>query len=227
MFSAFSRAIAQISDPAFRSVLLKSLGLTLLVLILLAVGSAWGIAALPEFETGWLNWIVEAVSALGFVIATIFLFPAIASLAISLFLDDIAEAVERKHYPSAPPGKPLDFGPALILGLKFTGLVILANILALPLYLLPGINIILFYVLNGYLIGREYFELVGWRHMAAEDVRHLRKANQTSVFLTGMAIAFLLTVPLVNLLAPIIATATMVHLFMTMRERAGTAVRPL
>ncbi len=45
----------------------------------------------------------------------------------------------------------------------------------------------------------------------------LRKAHRGQLFLTGLVIALLLTVPVVNFLAPVTATAVMVHLFETWR----------
>jgi uncharacterized protein involved in cysteine biosynthesis len=41
------------------------------------------------------------------------------------------------------------------------------------------------------------------------------------VFLTGVAIAFCMTIPILNLIVPIIATATMVHLY---KARANSSV---
>jgi uncharacterized protein involved in cysteine biosynthesis len=78
-----------------------------------------------------------------------------------------------------------------------------------------------FYALNGYLLGREYFELVALRRLDESSTRALRKAYQGSIFLSGVMIAVLTSVPLVNLAAPVIATAFMVHLFESLRRRVG------
>jgi len=52
-----------------------------------------------------------------------------------------------------------------------------------------------------------------------EGVRELQRANGARVFLAGGLTAFLLTVPVVNLVAPIIGTAAMVHVFEKLRQR--------
>ena len=87
------------------------------------------------------------------------------------------------------------------------------NLLALPFYLLPFVNIALFWVVNGYLIGREYFELVALRHLPFAEVAALRKRHRMRVFLAGVIIALFTTVPLLNLFAPLFGTALMVHTY--------------
>ena len=85
--------------------------------------------------------------------------------------------------------------------------------LALFLLLIPGVNLIAFYLGNGYLLGREYFELAAMRHLPAAEARQLRQANRGLVFLCGVIIAGLASVPIVNLLTPLFATAFMVHVY--------------
>lgn len=221
MLADFSRAFSQIFTPAFRRVLWRSLGLTLLAYVLIGIGASYAIEALPHFETRWLNEMVRILSGIGLVAALAFLFPAAVSVFLSLFLDDVALAVEERHYPSRPLGQPLPFGPALLRSLGFAGLVLALNLLALPLYVLmlwfPPTNMVIFYSLNGYLLGREYFELVAWRHLDRKTTSALRRSYRGRVFLAGVIIAGMFSIPLLNLLAPIVATAAMVHQFYKMR----------
>ena len=98
-------------------------------------------------------------------------------------------------------------------GLKFFLVVLVVNLVALFLLLVPGVNLIAFYVGNGYLLGREYFEMVAMRHLPAEEARRLRKANLATVLLCGLIIAGLASVPILNLLTPLFATAFMVHIY--------------
>lgn len=223
MLQPFSRAVAQLFEAPFQRVLWGSLALTTAVFVLLAVGLNY---ALPENATewGWVNWLIELGAIGAFVVVLFFLFPAIATLFIGLFLEAIAAAVERRHYAADAPGREVPFVRSLGITLRFALVLIVLNLLALPLYLfLPAINIVVFYGLNGYLLGREYFELVAHRHLGDSDVGALRRANRIRLLLTGVVIAFLLTVPLVNLVAPIIATAAMVHVFKRLRPSAGAA----
>jgi CysZ protein len=211
--SAFTRAIAQLPDPKFRSVLLRGVGITVVLLAVLIWVADWASSQIRLWETDWLNWLVEIASFGGVIVALFFLFPALASFFIALFLDDIAEAVENRHYPNDPAGTSAALGPSLSIALRFTVALIALNILVLPLYLIPGINLFLYYALNGYLLSREYFELVSLRHLDPKTIRAARKASRFRLFIAGVGIAFLMTVPIVNLIAPLVATAVMVHMF--------------
>ena len=82
----------------------------------------------------------------------------------------------------------------------------------------------MFYGLNGYLLGREFFELVAIRRLPQTEARALRKQKQTVVIGIGAVFAFLMTLPIINLLTPIIATATMLHLFEKWRSQVETAL---
>jgi len=97
--------------------------------------------------------------------------------------------------------------------LRFLVVVVALNLLVLPAYLIPGVNLVIFYVLNGYLLSREYFELVALRRMTPQSARTVRKAHSAKLFGAGVIVAFFSTIPLVNLLVPVVATAFMVHIF--------------
>ena len=228
MLQDYSRAIDQIGDPAFRGVLIRGVGLTLVVFVAVAILAWYLLSLVPEFQSDWWSWVnylVDIGGGLGIVVLMALLFPAIVTMFMSMFLDDIAEAVERKHYPADSPGRELPFGPALWLSLKFAGIVILLNLWILPLYVLtfifPPISLVLFYGLNGYLLSREYFELVAWRHVDKTTARRLRKANQGRLWLVGAFIAFMLTIPIVNIIWPLVATAAMVHCFKRIQRRSA------
>ncbi len=225
MFKAFVLGFDQLGERRSRGVLVKALGLTLVVYVVLAVLLGWGVTRLPRFESGWANTLVDWFSGLGILLALALLFPAVASAFIGLFLDDIAAAVETQHYPADAPGRALPFAPALLGSLRFLLVMVALNLLVLPLYILmlwfPPINLFIFYGLNGYLLSREYFELVAWRHVDRPTARALRKRNQGRLWLAGAVIAFLLTIPVISLAAPIVATAAMVHLFKRVGRSPG------
>jgi len=228
MFKAFVLGFDQLGERRSRGVLVKALGLTLVLYVALAALLGWGVAHLPRFESGWANTLVDWFSGFGIVLGLALIFPAVASAFIGLFLDDIAEAVETQHYPADAPGRALAFAPALLGSLRFLLVMIALNLLVLPLYILmlwfPPINLFIFYGLNGYLLSREYFELVAWRHVDRPTARMLRKRNQGRLWLAGAVIAFLLTIPVISLAAPIVATAAMVHLFKRLGRPTGGAL---
>ena len=63
------------------------------------------------------------------------------------------------------------------------------------------------------------------RRFDLAGARRLRRAHRGRLLLAGMVIAFLLTVPFVNLVTPVVATGFMLHVFETLRRReAGTAL---
>lgn len=227
MIDTIAKAAGDVLSPAFRSVLLRSLGITLAILIVVWLGLSALVGELVTLPYAWLDTTLAILAGLGLLVGMAFLVGPITSLIAGLFLDEIAGHVEALHYPADPPGRELPLGKTLVASLKFTGLVIVVNLVALMLLLVPGVNLVAFLAANGYLIGREYFELVAFRHMAPEEARALRAANRVRVFLAGLAIAALIAVPVVNLAAPLFATAFMVHLFKRIRHRAPAGARTI
>ncbi len=213
MLTAFLDALRQLPEPEFRRVLWRAMALTLAAFVVIVVGFSYLLGGFPLTGFDWLDWILVRLASATLMLALFLVFPSVATLLVSVFLDEIAEAVERRHYADDPPGRPLSPGRALGVSLQFTAALILTNVLALPLYLIPGINLFVFYGLNGYLLSREYFELVALRHLDVASARRLRRAHRGRLLIAGVVIAFMLTVPIVNIVAPIVATAFMAHIF--------------
>ena len=231
MIGAITKAIAQLGDPKMRNVFLKGVAGAVLVLIALYIGVSYAFShmVLVEipligwfFEYEWVTNLVDMTS--GFVFGgvfltiTYFLFPPIMVAVTSIFLDEVCEAVEARHYPRL--GRPRFIPTMENIGgaLKFLCVVIIINILALPFYIMTiwiaGLGLVLYYLINGYLFGREYFELVAHRRLNPKVARNLRKSSPANVMLLGFAAAFGMTIPILNLFVPIIAAAAMVHVFM-------------
>lgn len=224
MISALSKAFSQFGDPRIRRVVWLSAGLAIVLLAALAVG-LWFLIGWLAGLTGWLDTLAEWASGFFVVVLAWFMLPAAIGLTIGLFLEDVTNAVEARYYPGLPAVRGQSIREAISAGLKFAAVALALNLVALPFYLLliwvPFLSPILFYTLNGYLLGREYFEAVALRRLDERQAGLLRRAQGGRVFLAGVIIAFLLTVPFVNLVAPVIATGFMVHLFEGMRRRAG------
>lgn len=188
------------------------------MLLWVAVGLVLANTAL--FSIGWMETAIDWLGGLAAGVLTWLLFPAAISAVIGLFLEEIAAAVEARHYPHLGPADGPKFGDTVLTALRFLAIMLALNILMLPLLLTGPLFPFVFYGVNGYLLGREYFELVALRRMGPPEATALRKRNRLRLFVTGVLIAFLLTVPVVNLLAPIIATGMMVHLFEDFSRRA-------
>lgn len=213
MLNAARLALSEILSPPFRAVLWKSLGLTLLLLVL-----AWlGLQALVTHlvvvpDHAWIATSVAIVSGFGFLVGLAFLVAPVSALMAGLFSDDISSVVEAKFYPQDPPGRGLSFAASLAGTITFTLTVIGVNILCLVLLLVPGVNLVAFFLGNGYLLGREFFEAAAARFRGIEGARAMRRENAVSVLLGGFVIALFLAIPIVNLLTPLFATAFMTHL---------------
>jgi len=213
MILALVRAIGNLSAPPLRRVVGLSLGLALATFAVL-----WFVVGVIIGHTAWfgwrpLNWLVDIFGALAVAVLSWLLFPAVVTMVIGLFLERIAASVEALDYPGRGPPRRASFGETIAATLRLMALTILVNLLALPLYvLLPGLNFFVFLGLNGYLFGREYFEVVALRRFDPAAVRALRRRRAGRIFLAGVMIAGLFAVPFVDLVAPVIATAFMVHL---------------
>ncbi|MDX8466424.1 sulfate transporter family protein [Mesorhizobium sp. VK23B] len=223
-------AASRLFSPEFRSVFLKTLGLTLLALVALWFGieSLLEWLAWPWLQTfvpglpSWAGWLSAIIAGIVLAIGMALLIAPVTAIIAGLFLDDVAEVVERTDYPGDPPGRAVPAVQSLVLAIKFFGVVILGNVVALLLLLVPGINIAAFFIVNGYLLGREFFEFAAMRFRPEAGAKALRRKYAGTVFLAGLVIAAFLAVPLLNLLTPLFAAATMVHLHkaVSARERA-------
>jgi CysZ protein len=208
-------AASQMLEPGFRRVLWKSLGLTVLLLAGLWLGLEALVSGLLAPLLGGWPWVTTALAWMagaGLFVGAIFLIAPVTALFAGLFLDDVAQAVEQRHYGGDRPGAAMAILPSLVLSLKFLLVVAGANLLALLLVLLPGVNFAVFFLVNGYLLGREYFQFAALRFRAEREANDLRRANRLAVFLAGLLIAGFMAVPLVNLATPVFAAALMVHL---------------
>lgn len=218
--------------PASRSVLFKSLGLTILLLagLWFGLGEAFSAFAMPWLGNllpglpdwaGWAGTVAAVIAGIGLaLVLALFVAPVTAAMA-GLFLDDIAEVIETRDYPYETPGRPMPLGQSIRQSLGFLLVVGLGNLFALVLLLVPGINLAAFFLVNGYLLGREYFEFAAMRFMSPADAKRLRSRNSTTIFFAGLIIAAFLSVPLLNLLTPMFAAGMMVHLHKMIAAKAG------
>jgi uncharacterized protein involved in cysteine biosynthesis len=142
----------------------------------------------------------------------LWLFLPLAAVIGTLYFDRIASAVERRFYPwLAPPvGAPLldQVWDTAALGLRILLLQLLALLLAL---ILPGIGLILGWIVAAYAIGRGMFVAVALRRMPRIRAEMLYRTERSVVLLQGAAIALIGSIPIMNLLVPVIGTAAMVH----------------
>lgn len=227
LIDAAVRAFRQVLSAPFRSMLLRSVGLTILVL-----GLIWfGLTRLLNYyleghslSASWpiLDSLAFFVVGAGLLIGLAFLIPPVSALVSGYFLDDAAELVEKTNYPSDPPGTPLSFARSIVYGLRFAGLSLVVNLFALLLFFIPGVNLAAFFIANGYLLGRDYFEMAAGRFRPMPEAGAMRLRNRATVFGAGLIAACLVAIPVLNLLTPLFGIALMVHVHKRV-ERAERA----
>jgi uncharacterized protein involved in cysteine biosynthesis len=213
LLRALILSIRQLSDPAIRRVLVRCVLLAVATFVLLVAAVGFGLDALDLTNLAWVDHTVTALGSLVAVVLAWLLFPIVIVVSVGLFADEVIEAVERRHYPDLPPAPGMRLASSVWGSVRFAAVALTLNLLVLPLYLLPGANVILYLGLNGYLLGREYFEQVAQRRLDWRAIALLRRSARARLWWAGVWIAALLTVPVLNLIAPVIATCFMVHLF--------------
>lgn len=224
----FMKAVSQLPDPRLRRVLLigiaGSLGIFIVLWLALwwvmgaiAWTEIWLIGGLIEWFGSFAEWLGGVVYVSSVLIASFLLFPAVVTIIVGFFLEDVVSAVEAKHYPNEPTPRPQPLPEMLASTLRFALTVVAVNLLFLPFYLilflLPPLNLVLYYVVNGYLISREYYELVAFRRLDPRSAKRLRRAHSGRVLFSGVLLAFLMTIPIVNFITPVLAAAFMVHVY--------------
>ena len=220
MISAAGLALSEIFSPPFRSVMWKSLGLTIGVLFIIWLLLEGLLGWLVDIQSyPWLETTISIVAGVGLFVGLGFLVAPAAALLSGMFTDEVAGLVERTHYPADPPGEDLSVAAAIGDTIAFTGIVIVVNLIALALLLVPGVNLVAFFVGNGYLLGREFFEAAARRFYSRNEARAIRQANAGRVFLGGLVIALFMAIPVLNLLTPLFATAFMVHVYKRVEGR--------
>lgn len=241
MFESAAKALAQMNSPAFRRVLLKSVGLALIMIVLVGIGLHRVFAWLTESGTAWaelnvgivphtawsvLVWVLSIAATLGIVTGAVFLMPAVTAFVGTFFVDEVAEEVERTHYPADPPGRPLPLWRSLFQGLGTALLAIAVYLCALPFLLFAGLGLVIMFLATAYLLSREYFLLAAMRFHPPDEAKALRRAHRASVFAAGLPIAVLVSIPIVNLATPLFATAMMVHTYKRLAGRRAELIEP-
>lgn len=213
MGRAIRRAFAQLFSVPFIGIAAAGIAAAAVLFAGLFFATEWLIGLLPVLGWAWVNTVVAVIGGAGAIVLSLFLFQPVAVLFIGFFLEFIADAVEARYYPDAPAPRSVPLTESLLVSVRFLATSLVCNVLLLPVYLVPGINGLVFVAVNGYLVGREYFELVALRHLTAAHIRVLRKQNFWYLLGCGCLIAVALTVPVFNFVAPLFGTAFMVHIF--------------
>ena len=226
ILSDFLKSVAQFDDPKFRRVLSRGMGLTIVLLIAACLlvnfginqllSSAW--AANMIGDQSWLGALINVGGVLFTIALSIWLMVPVTSAIIALFLDEVAQAVEARHYPHLPKQTATKLQDQILVGIRFLGILLLANIGALILSMIvPPLAPFVFWATNGYLMGREYFQMAAMRRLPRAQAQELFQRHQGSIWTAGILIAIPMSIPLVGLFIPILGAATFTHQFERLR----------
>ncbi|MGB4763100.1 MAG: EI24 domain-containing protein [Planktomarina temperata] len=226
ILSDFLKSVAQFDDPKFRRVLWRGMGLTIALLIAACLlvnfginqllSSAW--AANLIGDQSWLGALINIGGVLFTIALSIWLMVPVTSAIIALFLDEVAQAVEARHYPHLPKQTATKLQDQILVGIRFLGILLLANVGALILSMIvPLLAPFVFWATNGYLMGREYFQMAAMRRMPRAQAQELFQRHQGSIWTAGILMAIPMSIPLVGLFIPILGAATFTHQFERLR----------
>lgn len=222
ILTAFLRAVGQLGDRRFRRVVLLGVLLSLALLVAVYAGFLqvlWWLTP-DSVELPFVGPVTGVQTLLGWASLlvmlglSVFLMVPVAAAFTGLFLEDVAQSVEDRHYPQLPPATALSWAEALRQSVNFLGIIIVVNVVAIFAYPLAGPFVpVLFWVVNGFLLGREYFTLVALRRLPPAEVRAMRRRNGIRLWIAGILMAAPLTIPVLSLLVPVLGVATFTHLF--------------
>ncbi|WP_431281426.1 EI24 domain-containing protein [Humitalea sp. 24SJ18S-53] len=217
MPQALILALAQLGDPAFRGPLIKGVLLSALAMAALFWGSVEVAAWFAAGSAGWVGWLASGLGGfLGLFLAWWLFLPVAVGLS-GLFVEQVARAVERRHYPGLPPAQGASAAAQGAWGLWFGLKMLGVQVLLLPLMFVPGVGFVVALAVSALVLGRGLFEGTAQLRMGLAAARDARAANRWAVWGLGLSLALLSLVPLAGLLVPVLGTAASVHVLWNRR----------
>jgi CysZ protein len=211
---AFARTLRTTRSPHFMGLLMKTALITLLVFILFVAGFAASMRSFDLTQGGWMEWALDILLTFGAGFMGWMLLPILVPAIAAFFQETIANSIERQDYPDyMPPAAQRPFVQELVEDFKFVLLIVVVNLVFFVTYFIPIVGLFTYYGVNGYLIGREFFETAAARHIGKKKAKALRREFPAPAFLCGALIVLCTNVPFLNLIAPFIGVAIMVHLY--------------
>ncbi len=225
MFAPIARAISQLDDPAFRGVLWRSVAWSIGCFAALHFAAVWMVHRILDLH-GWLAWAADILGSVGASVLALWLFLPVAAAIGTMYLDRIARAVEYRYYPLLPPPE-----GASLLDQTWDGVAVALQVLALNIvglllvFLVPGIGLVVGWMIAAYAIGRGLFVMVAMRRMPRLKAELLYRRRRGLILAQGATLALAAYVPIMNLFIPIVGVAAMVHIIdtaLTVTEKSGS-----
>ena len=221
MLAALCRTFTDLFDPRLTWTLIKAVILSALAYAAVWGGSWWLIMHSKWANAVWLDHTLHALGGLGVMVFSLLLFPSVFGVVQAVFLDGVADRIEERHYPALGRARGTAIREGLLFSAKVLLVMVLVNLIMMPVYILGslflGAGMALFYTVNGSLCGREYFVQVALRRMSREESKRWTRSNRGTLWMAGIAITLLGTVPLLNLAAPVLGCVFMVHIAQKLR----------
>lgn len=230
---AWSLAFQQFAAPRYRMMALLGAGLSLALLFafyavflaLIGAVTEEGMVLFDGSQVTGLGTFFTGKSLFYMVFLSVFLMVPVASVFTGLYLHDVADMVEEIYYPHLPrPARPSGY-ESFRSTLNYIGLLLPANIIAMIIFGLTGFfqGMIFFYALNGWLLAREYGDMIAARRIPPAEAKSVRRQHRRAFILTGVMLAVGLSIPLVNLVMPVLGAAAFAHLYHMLHRRPVSA----
>ncbi len=237
VFNAYGRALKSLLQPAIFWHLLWPTALSVVFWIVVAWLS-WdtvgvGIERLFN-EVSWLNWILLrwedsplAATILAKVVLGLLLIPLIYSTALFLVavvaLPLMLERVAARDYPELEQRRGGTLAGSIGNAFLATTVFLVGWVVTLPLWLIPGMGIILPVLLSAYLNYRGYSYDALSLHGDAAEIGATIARERAQLYLVGIVAGLLVFVPVLNLVAPAYAGLAFVHYCLEALRRARRA----
>ena len=221
IFASCLATLEQLFDPRFRRVFFKGVGLTAILMLAFYTSVFFSTGfALPETivvplfgEVGFPKFLLSLVTTSLMIVLSTFAMIPITVVIIGFFLDDIADAVEARYYSHLQPAPHISFSDTILEILRFIFVLCVANLIAFILYFIPPFGLFVFYGLNGFLFGREYFRMIAVRRLGRPEASQMFRRHFLTIWAAGALMVIPLTIPILNLVIPILGAATFTHLY--------------
>jgi CysZ protein len=212
MIINITKTIRSILTKELRGIITKCVLITLALVIFIISMSIYGLGNSTISDNSWIEGIIDWLSGIGIFIFAWCMIPVFTPLISGLFVDKVATHIENYEYHNKLPLQVNQLRHSIISDIKFTIKALLLNILILPIYFIPIVNIIAYYLLNSYLLGNEFFRMINSRYQTIAATNDSYKSNRHAVIKHGLLITIVANIPILNLITPIVASILMVHL---------------
>lgn len=219
MFSELKSAIKDVFSNKIRWLLVFLVLSAVTVFAVLFFGFSY---AMSFWEPTNMPKVQKALETLGYImffIVSLMLFPSVITLFSGFFIDSAIERLSNQNGGRILRNVPLSESLLVsgVVAFKGISLSIILIPVTMVLGVLPFVNflpVMLYYVLNGRLLGREYFFAVALRYAEKQKAEDLFNRYRLYWMKAGIVIAVLMTVPVINMISPLIAAAFMRRLLL-------------